>query len=178
MQSDDDANTTTSDIDSQPATPSSQIDPSEDPQSPTIYTYDGVFKVPRARTDSVASQSEQEYIIAQRTRSKISLTETPIEAIESTFKAPDAPLDMYQTDFDVDDDWAQFLKNFGMPLSKFSEYISKGDFRFAIIKKRQFFSNKCRLAFSLLATDMEKDDDDPDPDPDYCPKHVDHHPGM
>lgn len=118
LQSDDDANTTTSDLDSQPATPSSQADPCDEPQSPTLYTKDGLFKVPRARTDSSASQSEQEYIIAQRTRSKISLTETPIEAIESTFKAPDAPLDMYQTDPDVDDDWIQFLRNFGMPLSK------------------------------------------------------------
>lgn len=112
-------NTTTSDIDSQPATPSSQADLCEEPLSPTVYTKDGLFKVPRARTDSATSQSEQEYIIAQRTRSKISLAETPIEAIESTFKAPDAPLDMYQTDPDVDDDWIQFLRNFGMPLSKF-----------------------------------------------------------
>lgn len=111
-------NTTTSDIDSQPATPSSQADPSEEPQSPTVYTYDGPFKVPRARTDSVASQSEQEYIIAQRTRSKISLAETPIEAIESTFKAPDAPTDLYQFDPDVDDEWLQFLRNCCMPLSK------------------------------------------------------------
>lgn len=104
------------DIDSQPATPSSQVDATEE-HSIATYSQDGLFKVPRARNDSTASHSEQEYIIAQQTRSKISLAETPIEAIESTFKAPDAPLDMYQLEFDGDPIWNQFLTNFAMPLS-------------------------------------------------------------
>lgn len=111
-------NTTTSDIDSQPATPSSQTDTYEEPSCKPIYSQDGIFKVPRARNDSTASHSEQEYIIAQRTRSKISLAETPIEAIESTFRAPDAPSDIYQIESDVDPIWNQFLNNFSMPLSK------------------------------------------------------------
>lgn len=118
MQSDDDINTTTSDIDSAPATPSSQVDPSEEANA--LYTHDGLFKIPRARNDSCASQLEQEYIIAQRTRSKISLAETPIEAIESTFKAPDAPLDMYQSEPDLDPEWFGFLQDYMNPLRKIS----------------------------------------------------------
>lgn len=102
-----------SDIDSQPATPSSQIDASEEPR--IIYSNDGLFKVPRARNDSITdntSQTEQEYIIAQRTRSKISLAETPIEAIESTFKAPDVSQDMYVTmEPDEDPYWLEFLND-------------------------------------------------------------------
>lgn len=95
----------------------SQADASEDHQT-TIYTQDGLFKIPRLRNDSTTSQSEQEYKIAERTRSKISLTETPIEEIESIFEPPDAPLDMYHTEHDVDPNWIQFLNNFTMPLGE------------------------------------------------------------
>lgn len=121
-QSDDDLNTTASDFDSQPATPMSQIDLSEDhSQTPkrAIFTKDGLFKVPRDRNDSTASQTEQEYIIAKQTRSKVSLAETPIEAIESTFLAPDAPLDIYEAERENEPDWIEFLTGFSMPLSKF-----------------------------------------------------------
>lgn len=120
-QSDDDINTTTSDIDSQPATPLSQADINEEPLRPT-YSRDGLFKVPRIRNDSATSQTEQDYIIAKRTRSKISLAETPIEAIESTFKAPDAPLDMYQFDLD-DPHWTDFLTGLAMPMSKIKKTV-------------------------------------------------------
>lgn len=113
MQSDDDINTTTSDIDSQPATPSSQVDALEEP-SETVYTQDGLFKIPRTRNDSTHAQ-DQEYIIAQRTRSKISLAETPIETIESNFWAPDVTLDMYHVDPDENQDWKQFLNNLQLP---------------------------------------------------------------
>ncbi|XP_031624264.1 uncharacterized protein LOC116341381 isoform X2 [Contarinia nasturtii] len=118
-ESDDEINTTASDIDSQPATPSSQIDAYEEPR--TVYSTDGLFKIPRARNDSTDTllQTEQEYIIAQRTRSKISLAETPIEAIESTFRAPDVPQDMYQTEPDEDDPyWMEFLNTFACPSSE------------------------------------------------------------
>lgn len=107
-KTDDDLNTTTSDIDSQPATPSSQADPNEEVGQP-IYTRDGLFKIPRDRCDSQASQSEQEYIIARQTRSKVSLAETPIEAIEQTFQAPDVPLDLYYNDPHLDPDYFRFL---------------------------------------------------------------------
>lgn len=109
FQSDDDVNTTTSDIDSQPATPSSQVDIAE-ARTP-IYTDDGLFKVPRVRNDSNASYFEQEYSIAKQTRSKISLAETPIEVLESTFKPPDVPLDMYQVEPDFDREYLDFLFN-------------------------------------------------------------------
>lgn len=107
FQSDDDINTTTSDIDSQPATPSSQIDMSQS-RTP-IYTDDGLFKIPRIRSDSIASQLEQEYSIATQTRSKISYAETPIELIEATLNAPDVTNDMYPDVFDMDPDWTEFL---------------------------------------------------------------------
>lgn len=120
VQSDDDINTTTSDIDSQPATPLSQASDTCEEPSHTIYTNDGLFKIPRARNDSATSQTEQDYIIAQRTRSKINLVATPIEAIESTFNAPDAPLDMYHDEQDeTDPNWKSFLSNFLCPMSRF-----------------------------------------------------------
>lgn len=90
-------NTTTSDIDSQPATPSSQADPNEDHTSQPIYTRDGLFKIPRIRHDSQASLSEQDYVVAKQTRSKVSLAETPIEDIEHRFVPPDVPIDFYHT---------------------------------------------------------------------------------
>lgn len=99
-QTDDDLNTTTSDIDSQPATPLSQADPNEDITKQPIYTRDGLFKIPRTRNDSQASQCEQDYVVAKQTRSKVSLAETRIEDIEHTFEAPDVPVDLYDTDQD------------------------------------------------------------------------------
>lgn len=113
-------NTTTSDVDSQPATPLGQASDACEESSNSIYTKDGLFKIPRGRNDSATSQTEQDYIIAQRTRSKISLAETPIEAIESTLKAPDAPLDMYQDEPDeFDPHWTSFLTTLAFPMSKF-----------------------------------------------------------
>lgn len=121
-QSDDDINTSTSDIDSQPATPLGQASETCEDASQPVYTKDGLFKVPRARNDSNTSQTEQDYIIAKRTRSKINLAETPIEAIESTFKAPDAPLDMYQFDLD-DPHWMNFLTGLSMPMCKIKNHL-------------------------------------------------------
>lgn len=115
-------NTTTSDIDSQPATPSSQVDASENRMA--IYTDDGLFKVPRARNDSTASLLEQEYSIAKQTRSKISLTETPIELIESTFNAPDIPPDMLHVEQDDNPDWMEFLFGYQNPIRKLSTYFN------------------------------------------------------
>lgn len=96
--------------------------------------------MPRTRNDSATSQTEQDYIIAKRTRSKISLAETPIEAIEQTFKAPDAPLDMYQNDMD-DPYWKDFLTRLVMPMGKIAlcnEYVVFAVNQF--LKKIVFFS--------------------------------------
>lgn len=115
-------NTTTSDIDSLPRTPQTpqlNNDNDDDCDSPIVYSNDGLFKIPKIRNDSTASLSEHEYKIAQQTRSKVSLTGTPIEIIESTFLAPDAPIDIYDSIYDDDnDEWNEFLKNYNMPLCK------------------------------------------------------------
>lgn len=55
--------------------------------------------------------------IGQRTRSKLSLSDTPLETIEKAFVPPDITTDMYDSECD-DDDWKDFLKNFTEPLSK------------------------------------------------------------
>lgn len=94
-----------------------------------MYTTDGLFKVPRARNESTTSQFEQEYIIAQRTRSKVNLAETPIEAIESNFKAPDVPIDFYgNTDLDPDDlPWSEFMFNYRFDKAPDHEEDEDGD---------------------------------------------------
>lgn len=54
LQSDDDHNTTTSDIDSQPRTPATPYMFSEMDDESTQFTEDGLFKIPRIRNDSVS----------------------------------------------------------------------------------------------------------------------------
>lgn len=53
--------------------------------------------------------------IALRTRSKLPLNDTPLEAIEASFIAPDITVDMYDTDCD-DEEWRKFLCDFAKPL--------------------------------------------------------------
>ncbi|XP_049959852.1 GON-4-like protein isoform X1 [Schistocerca serialis cubense] len=53
--------------------------------------------------------------IGQRTRSKLSLSDTPLEAIERAFIPPDITTDMYDSECD-DEDWKNFLKGFTEPL--------------------------------------------------------------
>ncbi|XP_052902146.1 uncharacterized protein LOC128309726 [Anopheles moucheti] len=118
--SDEDANTTVSDIDSQPRTPvatATSID--HDHESEVQYTKDGLFKIPRPRNDSLCSQSEQEQEqenIALRTRSKLCLSTTAIETLESTFIPPDITNDMYEYDGEMDQAWKDFLEEFTKPL--------------------------------------------------------------
>lgn len=85
--------------------------------------------MPRARNESITSQSEHEYIIAQRTRSKVNLAETPIEAIESNFKPPDVPIDFYgSTDLDPDDlPWSEFMWNYRFDKAPDHEEDEDGD---------------------------------------------------
>lgn len=121
--------------------------------------------MPRARNDSNASHSEQEYIIAQRTRSKISLAETPIEAIESNFRAPDTTPDMYQLGGDLDPTYVQFLSGFTKPLSKTS----------LTPLRLKYFRIFLLILIVFLAPEIEKDEET---DPDYCPAILDLQPGM
>lgn len=83
-------------MDSQPRTPYNAAVVTEDEGTPKL-SKDGLFKIPRDRHDSFNSQSEQDYLIAQRTRSKVSLAATAIETIESNFNPPD--------DYPIDTDW-------------------------------------------------------------------------
>lgn len=53
--------------------------------------------------------------IALRTRSKLPLNDTPLEAIEASFIAPDITMDMYDTHCD-DEDWQKFLRELSQPL--------------------------------------------------------------
>lgn len=50
-----------------------------------------------------------DYIIAQQTRSKVSLETTPIEIIESNFQPPD--LDTENVDCSITSEYMQFLKD-------------------------------------------------------------------
>uniref|UniRef100_A0A182PTC5 Uncharacterized protein n=1 Tax=Anopheles epiroticus TaxID=199890 RepID=A0A182PTC5_9DIPT len=118
--SDDDQNITVSDVDSQPRTPASVVASVElDNESEVQYTTDGLFKIPKPRNDSLCSQSEQDQEqenIALRTRSKLCLTTTAIETIESTFVPPDITKDMYEYDGEMDQAWKDFLEEFTKPL--------------------------------------------------------------
>lgn len=79
--------------------------------------------MPRARNES--TQSEQEYIIAQQTRSKVNLEETSIETFDAMMLVDDAPYNL-QTDWSIDDTaWLQFLNNHNS--DKPSEYEEDED---------------------------------------------------
>lgn len=66
---------------------------------------------------AVFSKEKKKESIVNRTRSKLSLSETPLEAIEQAFKPPDITHDMYEWDDDCDD-WINFLIDFTQPLEK------------------------------------------------------------
>ncbi|GBP70111.1 hypothetical protein EVAR_50933_1 [Eumeta japonica] len=94
-----------SDIESQPRTPGT-------PRNQTLTSSeqcikDGPFKVPQELKTSTKRrlELEEEATIALRTRSKLSLSETPIEHIEQSFVPPDEPPATV-----VDDLWNKFLE--------------------------------------------------------------------
>ncbi|XP_014218388.1 uncharacterized protein LOC106646780 [Copidosoma floridanum] len=101
---------TGSDIDSQPSTPATPDDPSfnlEDLQLLEVqYDEEGVFKIPQ-----IPHAPTKEESIGHRTRSKLNLKETPLEEIEQAFVPPDITSDMYECDWEPDEDWAQFLQS-------------------------------------------------------------------
>jgi len=57
------------------------------------------------------ARMEDDGIIARRTRSKLSLNDTPLDEIEASFVAPDITPDLYDesTLFGDDDEWQTFL---------------------------------------------------------------------
>ncbi|XP_037294974.1 uncharacterized protein LOC115448860 isoform X2 [Manduca sexta] len=99
-----------SDVESQPRTPATPIHP--DASSPKVVK-DGPFKIPQnIATKRKLDLEEEEATIARRTRSKLSLSSTSIEHIESTFIPPDdIPMPA------VDDLWNQFLNECLNPAS-------------------------------------------------------------
>ncbi|KAJ0173997.1 hypothetical protein K1T71_010143 [Dendrolimus kikuchii] len=100
-----------SDVDSQPRTPATPK--SQRGTSPKVVT-DGPFKVPQAITASAKRklELEEDATIALRTRSKLSLSSTSIEHIESTFVPPDDIPNPV-----VDEVWSQFLEGCLNPAS-------------------------------------------------------------
>lgn len=72
------------------------------------------------------STVEEKANIALRTRSKLSLSSTPLEVIEEAFIPPDITTDMYDMDCD-DDDWRDFLKKFTRPLDEVTKATEEED---------------------------------------------------
>uniref|UniRef100_A0A034WK91 GON-4-like protein n=2 Tax=Bactrocera dorsalis TaxID=27457 RepID=A0A034WK91_BACDO len=113
--SDEDPNSTVSDLDSNPRTPQTPLSQTEAEDSPVKLTADGCFKIPLEKPKS----TREDVRIAARTRSKLCLEQTAIEDIESEFVPPDVEQIDLQ-DFDMtanDEDWMQFLNDFSKPLS-------------------------------------------------------------
>lgn len=79
---------------------------------------EGVFKVP----GDLPKTPGREETISKRTRSKLSYTATPIEAMEAPLP-PDFKQNIYDTDLDMDESWQEFLTEFKMPLRESHEFI-------------------------------------------------------
>lgn len=98
--------------DDEPSTPKSM-----DNATQTSWTEDGLFKIP---------PSKNNFNIALRTRSKLSLSSTPLSVIEEAFMPPDITTDMYDLDCD-DDDWKDFLKTFTRPIEEMDKTVEDDD---------------------------------------------------
>ncbi|XP_035209402.1 GON-4-like protein isoform X2 [Stegodyphus dumicola] len=64
--------------------------------------------------DAVTKETFNDDGIALRTRSKLSLNDTSLEAIEASFVAPDITVDMYDTNCD-NEEWKKFLRELSKP---------------------------------------------------------------
>ncbi|CAH1983023.1 unnamed protein product [Acanthoscelides obtectus] len=103
-----------------PLTPASPS-PRKKRKEKISYSEDGVFKIPEIKTkDNEKEGVEDEATIAKRTRSKLCLSDTPLEQIEEAFVPPDIPPDFYdmECDHEINDDWMDFLKTFTRPLEE------------------------------------------------------------
>ncbi|XP_053966533.1 uncharacterized protein LOC128868456 [Anastrepha ludens] len=121
--SDDDPNTTASDLDSNPRTPQTPLSQAEAEDSPVKLTADGCFKIPLEKP----KDTREDVRIAARTRSKLCLEQKAIEDIESEFVPPDVEqIDLKDLDMTGnDEDWMQFLNDFTKPLN--SSFITDDD---------------------------------------------------
>ncbi|KYN43105.1 GON-4-like protein [Trachymyrmex septentrionalis] len=118
-QSDDDREVEiigSNDIESQLSisTNSKDIASQQQMSSHILYDSEGIFKIP-----AVPPITTEEESIGQRTRSKLSLSETSLEEIEQAFIPPDITADMTDDwDCELDEDWDNFLKEFTQPLTQ------------------------------------------------------------
>ena len=83
--------------------------------------------------------------IALRTRSKLPLTDTSIDAIESSFTAPDFTPDMYATYCD-DADWMKFLTGLTKDDGQYFNHINIFS-SFHLFRLWFFFNNFCDKAY-------------------------------
>lgn len=115
---------TFSDVDSQPRTPGSALGAGDDVHNNSAqYDEDeGIFKVP-GEPPKTPKTPKRDETISKRTRSKISLEETPIEAFEVPLPL-EFKTDLYDTDLDPDESWQEFLKDFQMPLSELTFFLT------------------------------------------------------
>ncbi|CAL4125305.1 unnamed protein product, partial [Meganyctiphanes norvegica] len=116
---------------STPTTPSTPLSSRYNPTTPHSTSTQGTPRLQRIQmlqTGSAKKKAsvqrsldfekmmEDGNLISDRTRSKISLNETPLETLELAFKPPDITAGMYETECD-DEDWANFLNDFIQPLN-------------------------------------------------------------
>lgn len=112
----------------------------------TNWTEDGIFKIPpvKEKVDDEAAN------IALRTRSKLSLSHTPLEVIEEAFIPPDITTDMYDMDCD-DDVWTEFLKTFTKPLDEVAKLPDEDhDPEYNILADEEIDKGEVFLFFILL----------------------------
>lgn len=77
----------------------------------------------------IEGPAREDYVnetIGHRTRSKLSLSETPLETIEQQFIPPDITCDMYDWNCD-NEDWKNFLKEFTQPLDALPDLNETAD---------------------------------------------------
>ncbi|XP_065311734.1 uncharacterized protein mute isoform X2 [Dermacentor albipictus] len=109
-----------SDEEYHPASEESEDDITEPPSSVATSapfsppTSDAALESPEKQDPS---DSGAESGIAERTRSKLPLHDTPLECIEAQFIAPDITTDMYDTECD-DEEWKEFLVSLVKPFEQ------------------------------------------------------------
>ncbi|XP_044745330.1 uncharacterized protein LOC123307178 [Coccinella septempunctata] len=126
----DDLHEESSDDEYVPATEESEDDSSfcctpSNPPTPSTKEKNSIddegFKAPQLKTEKYGDdnhKSDEAANIALRTRSKLSLSDTPLEKIEQSFVPPDIPNDMMCELECNDDDWKNFLSSFAQPLDE------------------------------------------------------------
>lgn len=130
-EDDQDVINTSSDLESQPGTPLAtnevnELNESISSVTQTTWSEDGVFKIPTTPSQSLVPEVEETPAVALRTRSKLCLSDTPLESIEQAFIPPDITTDMYDIDCD-DDDWKNFLTEFTKPLEVMNTAVGEDD---------------------------------------------------